>query len=123
MVTYVHRMMVVMVACVHRATPSHSLTLPLLTHSLVPYLIYIVIYSRYLSLFPSLFVLLLYPLSPFFISLFLLSPPPPPLPPPHRILTECDVQLYRQVGGIRDDLTLHERALDILIELLRKEQV
>ncbi|XP_003384705.1 PREDICTED: dynactin subunit 1-like [Amphimedon queenslandica] len=40
-----------------------------------------------------------------------------------RILTECDVPLYRQVGGIRDDLALHERALNILIELLRKEQL
>ena len=40
-----------------------------------------------------------------------------------RILKECDVQLYRQMGGIRDDLNIHEKALDILIELMRKEQV
>ena len=91
MVTYVHRMMVVMVTCVHRATPSHSLTLSLLTHSLIPYLICIVIYFLYLSLFPSLFVfslfvLLLYVLSPFSLSfpclpLFPLPLPPPPPPP------------------------------------------
>lgn len=31
--------------------------------------------------------------------------------------------LYRGVGGVRDDLALHEKALDILIELLKKEQV
>ena len=39
------------------------------------------------------------------------------------ILEECDVQLYRQMGGVRDDLTIHEKALDVLIELLKKEQV
>ena len=101
---------------------------PLLTHSLIPYLICIVIYFLYLSLFPSLFVSSLFVLlllCPFSLSLVFLSSLSPSLllSPPHRILTECDVQLYRQVGGIRDDLTLHERALDILIELLRKEQV
>ena len=40
-----------------------------------------------------------------------------------RVLGECDVQMYRQVGGLRDDLIIHEKALDILIELLKKEQV
>jgi len=40
-----------------------------------------------------------------------------------RILNECGVQLYRQMGGVRDDLNIHEKALDILIELLKKEQV
>lgn len=40
-----------------------------------------------------------------------------------RILDSCDVQLYRQMGGLRDDLTIHERALDILIELMKKEQL
>lgn len=40
-----------------------------------------------------------------------------------RVLAECDVQMYRQVGGVRDDLAIHEKALDILIELLKKEQV
>ena len=39
------------------------------------------------------------------------------------ILDECDVQLYRQMGGVRDDLTIHEKALDVLIEFLKKEQV
>ena len=39
------------------------------------------------------------------------------------ILEECGVQLYRQMGGVRDDLTIHEKALDVLIELLKKEQV
>ena len=42
---------------------------------------------------------------------------------PHSILEECDVQLYRQMGGVRDDLTIHEKALDVVIELLKKEQV
>lgn len=37
------------------------------------------------------------------------------------ILKECDVQLYRQMGGVRDDLTIHEKALDILIELLKHQ--
>ncbi len=41
----------------------------------------------------------------------------------YRILNECDVQLYRQMGGVRDDLNIHEKALNILIELLKKEQV
>lgn len=40
-----------------------------------------------------------------------------------RILDSCEVQLYRQMGGLRDDLTIHERALDILIELMKKEQL
>ena len=31
--------------------------------------------------------------------------------------------MYRQMGGLLDDLKLHERALDLLIELLKKEQV
>ncbi len=39
------------------------------------------------------------------------------------ILKECDVHLYRQMGGVRDDLTIHEKTLDILINLLKKEQV
>lgn len=39
------------------------------------------------------------------------------------MLKECDVQLYRQMGGVRDDLNIHEKALDILIELMKKEQV
>ena len=42
---------------------------------------------------------------------------------PASILNECEVQLYRQMGGLRDDLIIHEKALDILIELLKKEQV
>ena len=42
---------------------------------------------------------------------------------PSRILKECAVPLYRQMGGVRDDLQIHEKALDILIELLKKEQV
>ena len=40
-----------------------------------------------------------------------------------RILKECDVQLYRQMGSVRDDMNIHEKALDILIELMKKEQV
>ena len=32
------------------------------------------------------------------------------------------MQLYRQMGSVRDDLTIHEKALDILIGLL-KDQV
>ena len=31
--------------------------------------------------------------------------------------------LYRQIGGLRDDLTLHEKALDLLIDSLKTEQV
>lgn len=41
----------------------------------------------------------------------------------YRTLKECDVQLYRQMGNVRDDLNIHEKALDILIELMKKEQV
>ena len=33
------------------------------------------------------------------------------------------MQLYRQMGGVRDDLTIHEKALDVLIEFLKREQV
>lgn len=33
----------------------------------------------------------------------------------------CDVQLYRQMGGLRDDLFLHEKSVDMLIELLKKK--
>ena len=51
-----------------------------------------------------------------------LSPSPSPSPF-SRILDTCDVQLYRQMGGLRDDLAIHERALDILIELMKKEQL
>jgi hypothetical protein len=40
-----------------------------------------------------------------------------------RVLRECDVQLCRQMGSVRDDLNIHEKALDILIELMKKEQV
>ena len=31
--------------------------------------------------------------------------------------------LYRQMGGLRDDLALHEKALDLLIDSLKTEQV
>ena len=41
----------------------------------------------------------------------------------YRVLGECDVQMYWQAGGLRDDLIIHEKALDILVELLKKEQV
>ena len=40
-----------------------------------------------------------------------------------RVLDTCEVQLYRQMGGLRDDLSVHERALDVLIELMKKEQL
>ncbi len=40
-----------------------------------------------------------------------------------RVLSVCDTNMYSQVGGLRDDLMIHEKALDILIELLKKEQV
>jgi dynactin 1 len=40
-----------------------------------------------------------------------------------KVLDTCEVQLYRQMGGLRDDLTVHERALDVLIELMKKEQL
>ena len=40
-----------------------------------------------------------------------------------RVLDTCEVQLYRQMGGLRDDLMVHERALDVLIELMKKEQL
>ena len=41
----------------------------------------------------------------------------------YRVLGSCEVQLYRQMGGLRDDLAIHERALDVLIELMKKEQL
>ena len=40
-----------------------------------------------------------------------------------RVLETCEVQLYRQMGSLRDDLALHERAIDLIIEQLKKEQV
>jgi len=52
--------------------------------------------------------------SVFFKSLFLIAA--------CSILKECDVHLYRQMGGVRDDLKIHEKALDVLIDLLKKEQ-
>lgn len=39
------------------------------------------------------------------------------------ILEGCDVPMYRQMGGLRDDLTLHEKALDLLIDVLKTEQL
>ena len=51
------------------------------------------------------------------------SPSPPHLTLTPRILSACDVQLYRQMGSLRDDLALHERVLDQLITLLKMEQV
>ena len=39
---------------------------------------------------------------------------------PSIIFEECDIQLYRHMDGVRDDLTIHEKAV---LELLKKEQV
>jgi len=40
-----------------------------------------------------------------------------------RILGRCEVELYRQMGGHRDELSLHERSLDVLVGLLKEEMV
>ena len=40
-----------------------------------------------------------------------------------RILCRCDVKLYQQMGGHRDELSLHERSLDLLVGLLKEEMV
>ena len=39
------------------------------------------------------------------------------------MLGECNVQLYRQMGTVRDELAQHEKALDHLIDLLKSEKV
>lgn len=38
-----------------------------------------------------------------------------------RILNRCEVTLYQQMGGHRDELSLHERSLDVLVGLLKEE--
>ena len=40
-----------------------------------------------------------------------------------RILNRCEVMLYQQMGGHRDELSLHERSLDVLVGLLKEEIV
>nr|WAW84814.1 dynactin 1 [Halisarca dujardinii] len=39
------------------------------------------------------------------------------------IVDSCDVGLYRQLGGLRDDLMMHEKSLDHLISALKTEQL
>ncbi|KAJ6658613.1 hypothetical protein lerEdw1_020001, partial [Lerista edwardsae] len=47
-----------------------------------------------------------------------LMPPPPP-----RALNKCSVDVYKKVGTLYPEMSVHERSLDFLIELLHKDQL
>lgn len=45
------------------------------------------------------------------------------LPCPPRALSKCSVEIYKKVGMLYPEMSVHERSLDFLIELLHKDQL
>lgn len=43
--------------------------------------------------------------------------------PAGRALTKCSVEVYKKVGMLYPEMSVHERSLDFLIELLHKDQL
>ncbi|KAG7277105.1 hypothetical protein CRUP_031318 [Coryphaenoides rupestris] len=62
-------------------------------------------------------------------------PPAPPAPPPPtsttsttsvclcRALEQCSVEVYKRMGSLYQEMSVHERSLDFLIDLLHKDQL
>lgn len=48
---------------------------------------------------------------------------PAPRPCPLRALNRCSVEVYKKVGTLYPEMSVHERSLDFLIELLHKDQL
>lgn len=42
---------------------------------------------------------------------------------PPRALNKCSVEVYKKVGMLYPEMSVHERSLDFLIELLHKDQL
>ena len=40
-----------------------------------------------------------------------------------RALNKCSVEVYKKVGMLYPEMSVHERSLDFLIELLHKDQL
>lgn len=40
-----------------------------------------------------------------------------------RALTQCSVEVYKKVGALYPEMSVHERSLDFLIDLLHKDQL
>lgn len=40
-----------------------------------------------------------------------------------RALARCSVEVYRKVGSLYPEMSVHERSLDVLIQLLHKDQL
>src|SRR4029434_1935849 len=45
----------------------------------------------------------------------------PPLPLCLRALSRCSVEVYQRIGTLYSEMSVHERSLDFLIELLHKD--
>lgn len=40
-----------------------------------------------------------------------------------RALTRCSVEVYKKIGALYPEMSVHERSLDVLIDLLHKDQL
>lgn len=40
-----------------------------------------------------------------------------------RALSQCSVEIYKKVGSLYPEMSVHERSLDFLIDLLHKDQL
>lgn len=40
-----------------------------------------------------------------------------------RALSQCDVEVYKRMGTLYSEMSVHERSLDFLIDLLHKDQL
>lgn len=40
-----------------------------------------------------------------------------------RTLGQCDVEVYKRMGTLYSEMSVHERSLDFLIDLLHKDQL
>lgn len=40
-----------------------------------------------------------------------------------RALTQCGVEVYKKIGALYPEMSVHERSLDFLIDLLHKDQL
>lgn len=43
--------------------------------------------------------------------------------PSFRSLAQCSVEVYKKIGSLYPEMSVHERSLDFLIDLLHKDQL
>lgn len=43
--------------------------------------------------------------------------------PRSRSLAQCGVEVYKKIGSLYPEMSVHERSLDFLIDLLHKDQL